>query len=128
MISLQEEVAMKKLLLASVIAVASAAATVAPADAHGLGFFGPAFGPFGGFGPFYGGPFYGGPFYGGGPFDDYDGGYYGPRYYRDYYPGYVVRYPHRYYYRHHYRHCHVKWVRHWHHHHRVLERVRICRY
>ncbi|TIU84311.1 MAG: hypothetical protein E5W03_12445, partial [Mesorhizobium sp.] len=64
---------MRKLLLASVIAIASAAATVAPANAQ---FFGP-FGPFGGFGPspFYGGPFYGDPFY------DYGGRYYGPRYY-----------------------------------------------
>ncbi|MDG4907011.1 hypothetical protein P9228_11265 [Mesorhizobium sp. WSM4898] len=121
---------MRKLLLASVIAVATAAATVAPADAQG--FFGLGFGPFGGFSPFYGGPFggpfNGGPFYGGGPFYDYGGRYYGPRYYRDYYPGYVARYPHRYYRHRHYRHCHVKWVRHWHHHRRVLERVRVCRY
>ena len=51
---------MKKLLFASLIAVASAAATVAPADAHG--FLGLGFGPFGGY-PFYGGPFYGGPVY-----------------------------------------------------------------
>ncbi|MER9138937.1 hypothetical protein NKI20_22190 [Mesorhizobium sp. M0830] len=51
---------MRKLLLASVIAIASAAATVVPADAQ---FFGPGigfFGPFGGLGPFGGGPFYGG--------------------------------------------------------------------
>ena len=110
---------MRKLLLASVIAIASAAATVAPADAQ---FFGPGIGgPFGGFGVFGGGPFYGGPFY------DYGGRYYGPRY-RDYYPGYVARYPHRYYGHRHYRRCHVKWVRHWRHHHRVRERVWVCRY
>ncbi|MBZ9756513.1 hypothetical protein LB524_14545 [Mesorhizobium sp. ESP6-5] len=109
---------MKKLLLASLIAVASAAATVAPADAWGLPGFG--VGPFGGFGPFSGGAFYGAPFY------DYGGRYYGPRYYGDY-PSYMVRYPHRYS-RHHYRRCRVKLLRHWHHHHRVLERVRICPY
>ncbi|RUY60481.1 hypothetical protein EN980_34660, partial [Mesorhizobium sp. M7A.F.Ca.CA.001.13.1.1] len=63
-----------------------------------------------------------GPFYGRGPFYDYSGRYYGPRY-----PGYVARYPHRYYFRHRH-HCRVKWVRHWHHHHRVLERVQVCRY
>ena len=106
---------MKKLLLASVIAIASAAATVAPADAHG--FLGLGFGPFGGYGPFYGGPFYGGPFY------DYGGRYYGPRYYDDY-PGYVVRYPHyryhRYYYRHHYYRHHHRY--HHRHHHRYYYR------
>ncbi|WP_292391620.1 hypothetical protein [Mesorhizobium sp.] len=78
---------MRKLLLASVIAIASAAATIAPADAHR--FLGLGFGPFGGFyndyGPY---PFYG-PYYGG--YRDY---------YDDYYPGYVVRYPHYSYYRH----------------------------
>jgi hypothetical protein len=69
---------MRKLLLASVIAVASAIAAVAPANAQ---FFGP-FGPLGGFSP------YGGPFYGGGPFYDYGGRYYGPRY-----PRYLMRNP-----------------------------------
>ena len=73
---------MKKLLLASAIAVVTAAATIAPADARV--FFGIGMGPFGGYEPY---PFYG-PYYGG--YRDY---------YDDYYPGYVVRYPHYRYYR-----------------------------
>ncbi|WP_027165825.1 hypothetical protein [Mesorhizobium sp. WSM3224] len=91
---------MKKLLLASVIAVASAAATVAPADAHVfLGF---------GVGGYESYPFYRGPYYGG--YRDY--------YDDDYYPGYMV-YPryHRYYYYHH-RHHHRYFYYHHRHHHR----------
>ena len=58
---------MRKLFLASVIAIASAGATVVTADAQ---FFGPGIGgPFAGFGVFGGGP------YGGGPFYDYGGRY-----------------------------------------------------
>lgn len=89
---------MRKLLLASVIAVASAAATVAPADAHVFLGFG-----VGGYEPFYGDPYYGG--------------------YRDYYdddPGYMV-YPryyryHRYYFHHRYHHRHFYYYHHRHHH------------
>src|SRR5690349_14147621 len=100
---------MKKLLLASAIAVASAVATVAPADAHVFLGFG-----MGGYEPY---PFYGGPYYG--CYRNYSD---------DYYPGYVVRYPHyryygyhryhryyiyhhRYHHRHHYRHHHRYYYR-----------------
>jgi hypothetical protein len=101
-VNLQEEVAMRKLLLASVVAVASAAATVAPADAHVFLGFG-----VGGYEPY---PFYGGPYYGG--YRDY--------YDDDYYPGYMV-YPrhyryHRYYFHHRYHHRHFYYYHHRHHH------------
>ncbi|MBN9253420.1 MULTISPECIES: hypothetical protein [unclassified Mesorhizobium] len=99
---------MKKLLLASMIAVASATAMIVPANAGvtiGIG-------------------------------TGYDDGYYGDDYYRDDYGPY---YPHRYY-RHvyndddygggymmrHRHHCRTEWVTHWRHHHRVVERVRVC--
>ncbi len=101
---------MKKLLLASMIAIASAAAMIVPANAGvtiGIGTGG------------------------------YDDGYYGDDYYRNDYGPY---YPHRYY-RHvynddeyggggymmrHRHHCRTEWVTHWRHHHRVVERVRVC--
>lgn len=103
---------MKKLLLASMIAIASAFA-IAPASAGSV--------QFGiGIGPTYD-PYYG---------DDYYGGYYPHRYYRhvyddDYYDrdSYVVRRHHRYYRDD----CRVRIVKHWRHHHRVVERVVICR-
>ncbi len=112
---------MRKLVLASVIALASAAAMVSPADAHvymGVGsYFG--FGPFGDFyddspvpvyGPYFGAPRYdyGGPYY-----DEYDSSV-------------VIGYPQTYY-SHHHRHCRLEHVTHWRHHHRVVERVRVCR-
>lgn len=100
---------MKKLLLASMIAIASVAAMIVPANAGvtiGIGTGG------------------------------YDDGYYGDDYYRNDYGPY---YPHRYYrhvynddeygggymmrHRHH---CRTEWVTHWRHHHRVAERVRVC--
>lgn len=104
---------MKKLLLASMIAIASAFA-IAPASAGGVQ-FGIGIGP------------------------GYDDGYYqddyGPywrhhRYYRpayddDYGPyaggGYVVREHWR-----HRHHCRTELISHWRHHHRVVERVRVC--
>ncbi|MBZ9662204.1 hypothetical protein LB523_24455 [Mesorhizobium sp. ESP-6-4] len=101
---------MKKLLLASMIAIASAFA-IAPASAGSvqLGI---------GVGPGYD--------------DDYYGGYYPHRYYRhvydddDYYvpdrERYVVRYHSRYYGDK----CRVRIVKHWRHHHRVIEKIRIC--
>ena len=97
---------MKKLLLASMIAIASAFA-IAPASAAsvqlGIGV---------------------GPGYDDGYYTDY-GGYYPHRYYRhvyndDYDNGdYVVRYHHRH-------HCRTELVSHWRHHHRVVEEVRVC--
>jgi len=111
---LKEEVAMKKLLLASVIAIASAAAMIGPANAGRIQ-LGIGIGD-------------------GGYYDDYYGGY--RPYYRDYYDDRYVYRPHyrydpydngyrpRYYYRHHHRNCWYE--RHWRHHHRIV--VRICRY
>jgi hypothetical protein len=109
-INLEQEVAMKKLLLASVIAVASAAAMIAPANADS----GITIGIGNGFGDGY--------------YDNYrsDGPYYGDRYVRRHYQyaaydnGYRPRY-HRYH-----RRCHVELVRHWRHHHRVVEEIRVC--
>ena len=109
---------MRKLLLASIIALASAAAMVAPADARvflGGSYFG--FGPFGDFYDSYGAyPFYG-PYWGG-PYYDY-----GPRYHG----GYVAPYPHRYYAVR-YRHCRIETLRHRSHHHWVIREVRVCGY
>ncbi|MBZ9742151.1 MULTISPECIES: hypothetical protein [unclassified Mesorhizobium] len=105
---------MKKLLLASVIAVASAVSVIAPANAASitLGI-------------------------GNGYDDDYyvprhrdyyrhysdDGSYYGRRHYRYSDDGYRPRY-----YGMHHRRCHTELVKHWRHHHRVIERVRVCRF
>ncbi|TIQ27193.1 MAG: hypothetical protein E5X48_33160 [Mesorhizobium sp.] len=110
---------MRKLLLASAVAIAAAVA--APADARvflgsGGGYFG--FGPFGDFYDSYGdypsyGPYWGGPYYD-----------YGPRAYNDYDSSYVARYPQNRYA--HDRHCRLERVSHWRHHHRVVERVRVC--
>ncbi|ESY54116.1 MULTISPECIES: hypothetical protein [unclassified Mesorhizobium] len=103
---------MKKLLLASVIAIASVAAMIAPADARSRVIIG----------------------IGGGYADDYNDGYYnsygdyGDRYsYRPYYQydaydnGYRPRYYHRHYHR-----CHIELVKHWRHHHRIVEEIRVC--
>ncbi|AZO53692.1 MULTISPECIES: hypothetical protein [unclassified Mesorhizobium] len=111
---------MKKLLLASVIAVASAVAVIAPANAASITL---------------------------GIGNGYDDEYYVPRhrdYYRDYYRDYsddgpyYGRYHHRYsmyeggyrprYYGMYHHRCHTELVKHWRHHHRVIERVRVCRY
>lgn len=112
---------MRKLILASVIAIVSAATLATPANARvflGGSYFG--FGPWGDFydsnGPY---PFYG-PYWGGPYYDD------GPRYYGDYDGGYIVRTPHRYYAYRPDRRCHLESVKHWRHHHRVVERVRVC--
>lgn len=112
---------MRKLLLASVIAIALAAALTTLADARiypgtGGGYFG--FGPFGDFYDSYGpypsyGPYWGGPYYD-----------YGPRSYNNYDGGYVVRYPHRYASRQ----CRIEMVRHWSHHHWVRREARVCGY
>ncbi|TJW33017.1 MAG: hypothetical protein E5W83_36160, partial [Mesorhizobium sp.] len=97
---------MKKLLLASVIAIASAASMIPPANAGvsiGIG-------------------------------TGYDDDYYVPRYRtydtddddsyyrRDVYDeeDYRPRYYHRYN-----RRCHVEYVKHWRHHHRIVEKIRV---
>jgi flavin-dependent dehydrogenase len=98
---------MKKLLLASMIAMASAFA-IAPANAGSLQ-LGIGVGP--GYDGYYN--------------DDYSPYYRHHRYYRHVYNdeydngGYVVRYHHR-------RHCRTELVSHWRHHHRVVEEVRVC--
>ncbi|TPK63586.1 hypothetical protein FJ546_12685 [Mesorhizobium sp. B2-4-19] len=101
---------MKKLLLASVIAIASAVSVIAPANAASITF---------------------------GIGNGYDGDYYAPRYryhYRDYNDGgYYGRYSvyndegyrPRYYGMYHHR-CRTEVIRHWRHHHRVIETVRVC--
>ncbi|AZO47896.1 MAG: hypothetical protein EOS58_18200 [Mesorhizobium sp.] len=100
---------MKKLLLASVIAIASAAAMISPASADslrlGIG-IGPAYDDdyYGAYRPYYGDPYYR-PHY---RYNVYDDGY-RPRYYM----------------RHH-RHCWTEYRKHWRHHHRVIEKIRIC--
>ncbi|MBZ9736896.1 hypothetical protein LB534_18435 [Mesorhizobium sp. CA18] len=106
---------MKTLLLASVIAIASAFAVIGPANAGRLEF---------GIG------------IGDGYYDDDYRPYYGDDYYidrymyRPYYHQYYSYRPHyyrNYYFRHH-RRCQVEYVRHWRHHHRVYEAIRVCRY
>lgn len=110
---------MKKLLLVSVIAIASAAAMIAPADARSRITIG-----IGG----YADDYYGNDYYNG--YGDYYGGYrdyYGPRYvYRPYYQydSYDNGYRPRYYHRHH--RCHIALVKHWRHHHRIIEEIRVC--
>jgi len=104
---------MRKILLASIVAIAAAAATIAPAGAHvfsgGGSYFG--FGPFGDFYDSYGPyPFYG-PYWGGPYYDNSDRGYGNDG-------GYVAP-PYR-------AHCRLERVSHWRHHHRVVERARVC--
>ena len=104
---------MKKLLLASMIAIASPFA-IAPASADSI--------QFGiGVGPGYDDGYYN---------DDYSPYYRHHRYYRhayddDYYTPYrdryVVRYHNRYA-----DNCRIRIVKHWRHHHRVIEKIRIC--
>lgn len=98
---------MKKLLLVSVIAIASAAAMIAPADARSHVFIGIG----GGYNDYYGNDYYDGD-YGGGryvysPYDNYDNGY-----------------RPRYFHRHH--RCHIEVIKHWRHHHRIIEEIRVC--
>ncbi|MBZ9799289.1 hypothetical protein [Mesorhizobium sp. ES1-4] len=97
---------MKKLLLVSVIAIASAAAMIAPADARSHVFIG-----IGGYNDYYGNSYDNG-------YEDYGGPYYGP------YDAYDNGYRPRYYHRHH--RCRTELVGHWRHHHRVVEEVRVC--
>ncbi|MER9328743.1 hypothetical protein NKJ26_16105 [Mesorhizobium sp. M0152] len=103
---------MKKLLLASVIAIASAAAVTAPADARSgitIGIGG------------YADDYYGNDYYNG--YGDYGDDYvYRPHYrYNIYDNGYRPRYYHRYH------RCHIEVIRHWRHHHRIVEEIRVCR-
>src|SRR5437879_897319 len=102
---------MKKLLLVSVIAIASAAAMIAPADARSHVFIGIG----GGYNDYYGSN------------DYYDGyGDYGSRYvYSPYdnYDSYDNGYRPRYFHRHH--RCHIEVINHWRHHHRIVEEVRV---
>lgn len=103
---------MKKLLLASVIAIASAAAMIAPASAGGRVTIGGGYAD-----DYYGNDDYYGPYY--------DDDYYAvrPRYQYDVYDnGYRPRYYHR-----HDRRCHIELVKHWRHHHRIVEEIRVCR-
>ncbi|MER8407627.1 MULTISPECIES: hypothetical protein [unclassified Mesorhizobium] len=100
---------MKKLLLASVIAIASAASVIGPANAGGSVTIG----------------------IGNGYDDDY---YYRHHRYSDYDDEYVPRYRYDVYdedyrprYRYHHRRCHTEVIRHWRHHHRIIERIRVCR-
>lgn len=106
---------MKQFLLASVIAVASAAAIAMPADAAntflGGSYFG--YGPFGDFYDSYGaypvyGPYWGGPYYDHGPASY--GGSVAP------YRSYAV----------HDRHCRTETLRHRSHHHWVQRQARVC--
>lgn len=99
---------MKKLLLVSVIAIASAAAMIAPADARSRIIIG-----LGG----YADDYYGNDYYNGG---------YGDPYYRPYYQydAYDNGYRPRYFHRHH--RCHIELVKHWRHHHRIVEEIRVC--
>ncbi|AZO44442.1 MULTISPECIES: hypothetical protein [Mesorhizobium] len=99
---------MKKLLLVSVIAIASAAAMIAPADARSHVFIG-----IGGYNDYYGNDYY----------DGY--GDYGGRYVYSPYDAYDNGYRPRYFHRHH--RCHVELVTHWRYHHRITEEIRVCR-
>jgi hypothetical protein len=100
---------MKKLLLASIVAIVAASAMVLPASAGGRVVIG----------------------IGNGYYDDYyNGGY------RDYYDRYAPRpfyqydtYDNGFRYHPHHRHhrrCHIELVKHWRHHHRVVEEIRVC--
>ncbi|KAA3446388.1 hypothetical protein C7I87_30490 [Mesorhizobium sp. SARCC-RB16n] len=98
---------MKKLLLVSVIAIASAAAMIAPADARSHVFIG-----IGGYDNYYGNDYY----------DNY--GDYGGRYVYSPYDVYDNGYRPRYFHRDH--RCHIEVINHWRHHHRIVEEVRVC--
>ncbi|MBZ9672415.1 hypothetical protein [Mesorhizobium sp. ES1-3] len=105
---------MKKLLLASVIAMISAVSVIAPANAASITL---------GIGNGYDGDYYvprNRDYYG--AYSDY-GPYYGRHHYRMYDNGYRPRYFGMHSHR-----CRIEVVRHWRHHHRVIERVRVCGY
>ncbi|WP_214475193.1 hypothetical protein [Mesorhizobium sp. dw_380] len=107
---------MKKLLLVSVIAIASAAAMIAPADARSHVFIGIG----GGYNDYYGNDYYDG--YGG-----YRSRYIYSPYDEDYYDnGYRPYYYHRYHRYHRHHRCRVELVTHWRYHHRVTEEIRVC--
>jgi hypothetical protein len=117
-----QEVAMKKLLFASVIALASAIAIVAPANAGNVFLGGSYFdyGPFGDFYDSYGSvPVYGS-YWGGSYLDDGPG--YGPAYGNDYGSSYVAS-PTAVHAR---RHCRIEVVRTRSHDHRFMRQVRVC--
>ena len=104
---------MRKLVLATMIAFAATAAVTAPTQAQII------FQPFGGDegdGDYY---------------DGYGDGYYVPqRQYdtQDYYGDQYYREPYRRYHRYHRHHrCHTTVITHWRHHHRVIERYKVCR-
>ncbi|MES0134370.1 hypothetical protein NKJ88_05290 [Mesorhizobium sp. M0016] len=100
---------MRKLLLASAIAITSAAATIAPANAGGRVVIG------------IGNGYYD---------DDYNDSYgdhydrYAPRPYYQY-NAYDNGFRYHRYHRHH-RHCRIELVKHWRHHHRIVEEIRVC--
>ena len=101
---------MRKLLLASIIAISAAAAMIVPANAGGrvvIG-IGNAYDDdyySDGYRDYYGERYAPRPFY---QYDAYDNGF---RYHR--------------YHRHH-RRCHIELVKHWRHHHRIVEEIRVC--
>jgi hypothetical protein len=95
---------MKTLLIASLMAVASATAMIAPANAASI-----VLSPDGAY------------------VDQNNGDNYYPRRHRDYYDE-NAQYEgnDNGYRRHHRHHCHMETVVHWRHHHRVVEDVRVC--
>ncbi|ESW99089.1 hypothetical protein X769_24635 [Mesorhizobium sp. LSJC268A00] len=100
---------MRKLLLASAIAITAAAAMIAPANAGGRVVIG------------IGNGYYD---------DDYNDSYgdyydrYAPRPYYQY-DAYDNGFRYHRYHRHH-RHCRIELVKHWRHHHRIVEEIRVC--
>lgn len=101
---------MRKLLLASIIAISAAAAMIAPANAGGRVVIGIGNGYYDDYynddyGDYYRDRYFARPYY---QYDAYDNGY---RYHR--------------YHRHH-RHCRIELVKHWRHHHRIVEEIRVC--
>lgn len=94
---------MKTLLIASLMAVASATAMIAPANAASI-----VLSPDGAY------------------VDQNNGDNYYPRRHRDYYDENAQYEGDNGYRRHHRHHCHMETVVHWRHHHRVVEDVRVC--
>jgi len=104
---------MRKLLLASIIAISAAAAMIAPANAGGRVVIGIGNGYYDdyyndGYRDYYGDRYAPRPYY---QYDAYDNSYRYHRYHR--------------YHRHH-RRCHIELVKHWRHHHRIVEEIRVC--
>lgn len=102
---------MRKLLLASTIAIAAAAAMIAPANAGGRIVIGIGNG-------------YDDGYYNDGYRDYYGDRYYAPRPYYQY-DAYDNGFRYHRYHRHH-RHCRIELVKHWRHHHRIVEEIRVC--